>query len=284
MANGCSKKCWRGKSTGGFTLIELLVVIAIIALLLAILLPALRRAKAFGKRIACQSNLKQLAYAWSMYLDSWNGYFYQGVNANHQYGGWIGVRNLSPRPLNRFLGLGEKLEDEKPAEVFCCPADTGGASLSMPREVAHHYWGTSYQTNIFLIGPDKYGPFSIKTAELDSKISDRLTGECSESGKCRSGLHISEVTANPAHLALIGDEGWMSLWRPMLPPLKEQWERLLKPYTEWHIRPDYYNLAFMDGHTAFVKIRKAYYITEDYSIVPFKDLYSLAYQVQGEEP
>lgn len=54
----------------GFTLIELLVVIAIIALLMAILMPALRRATEAGKRAACLSNLKQLMLAWSMYADA----------------------------------------------------------------------------------------------------------------------------------------------------------------------------------------------------------------------
>jgi prepilin-type N-terminal cleavage/methylation domain-containing protein/prepilin-type processing-associated H-X9-DG protein len=53
----------------GFTLIELLVVIAIIAVLLAILMPALNRAKEQGKRAACLSNLKQLTLAWIMYAD-----------------------------------------------------------------------------------------------------------------------------------------------------------------------------------------------------------------------
>ncbi len=53
----------------GFTLIELLVVIAIIAILLAILMPALSRVKEQGKRAACLSNLKQLQLAWSMYAD-----------------------------------------------------------------------------------------------------------------------------------------------------------------------------------------------------------------------
>ncbi len=52
-----------------FTLIELLVVIAIIAILLAILMPALSRVKEQGKRAACLSNLKQLQLAWSMYAD-----------------------------------------------------------------------------------------------------------------------------------------------------------------------------------------------------------------------
>jgi len=53
----------------GFTLIELLVVIAIIAVLMAILMPALNRVKEQGKRATCLNNLKQLTLAWIMYAD-----------------------------------------------------------------------------------------------------------------------------------------------------------------------------------------------------------------------
>ena len=59
----------------GFTLIELLVVIAIIALLMAILMPALARVRRQAKTVLCQSNLKQWGMIWALYMEDQNGKF-----------------------------------------------------------------------------------------------------------------------------------------------------------------------------------------------------------------
>jgi len=67
-----------------FTLIELLVVIAIIAVLMAILMPALNRAREQGKRAACLNNLKQMALAWNVYADENDNKI---VNGNTSTGG-----------------------------------------------------------------------------------------------------------------------------------------------------------------------------------------------------
>ncbi len=79
------------RRTRGFTLIELLVVIAIIALLLAILMPALQRVKRQARTVKCMALLNQWGKIWSMYCDDNNGYFSNGVirGAGWHRGEWV---------------------------------------------------------------------------------------------------------------------------------------------------------------------------------------------------
>jgi len=93
----------------GFTLIELLVVIAIIALLMAILMPALARVKEQAKTVACVSKLKQWGLYFSLYAQDHNGRFMAGFRAQPQANRWVYA-----------LGDYHKWDDE----FTCCPSAT----------------------------------------------------------------------------------------------------------------------------------------------------------------
>jgi prepilin-type N-terminal cleavage/methylation domain-containing protein/prepilin-type processing-associated H-X9-DG protein len=95
-----------------FTLIELLVVIAIIAILAAMLLPALSRAKEAGRRIACLNSLKQLGLASQLYL-------------NDNQGCYPPRGNVSRWPFQIYENYGKNLK------VLVCPTDLANA-LSKP--------------------------------------------------------------------------------------------------------------------------------------------------------
>jgi prepilin-type N-terminal cleavage/methylation domain-containing protein len=91
----------------GFTLIELLVVIAIIALLMAILMPALARVKKQAKAVACQALLKQWGVIWSMYCDDNDGRFCEAGGLGWKRGTWV----ISLRPQYRTR-----------SKILLCPA------------------------------------------------------------------------------------------------------------------------------------------------------------------
>jgi prepilin-type N-terminal cleavage/methylation domain-containing protein/prepilin-type processing-associated H-X9-DG protein len=75
----------------GFTLVELLVVIGIIAILVGLLLPAFAKARAQGKWVQCQSNLRQCGIYMQTYANNWRGWCYPpglGTNVNNRDERW----------------------------------------------------------------------------------------------------------------------------------------------------------------------------------------------------
>jgi prepilin-type N-terminal cleavage/methylation domain-containing protein/prepilin-type processing-associated H-X9-DG protein len=138
------------KKTDGFTLVELLVVISIIALLMAILMPALGKARELAKRIVCANNLKTMALGDQMYADGsndWHVPIFDGLDPNN----WLWFQN----PLFvRIIDMKGRKNTEASQgytaltlpKDFKCPSDkrTVGNGLL---KVANSVEGVSYGMN-----------------------------------------------------------------------------------------------------------------------------------------
>ena len=85
-------KISKNKNLHGFTLIELLVVVAIIAILAAMLLPALSKAREKARQSVCMNNLKQLGLATHMYVEDYDGALPYGCVINGIWAGFADPR------------------------------------------------------------------------------------------------------------------------------------------------------------------------------------------------
>jgi prepilin-type N-terminal cleavage/methylation domain-containing protein/prepilin-type processing-associated H-X9-DG protein len=205
---------------GGFTLIELLVVIAIIAILAAMLLPALSRAKATGQSAACLSNLKQLQLGYLMYLSDNNDWLppdnartISGYIQNLP-GSWVvgnakrdgNTTNIQAGVIFRYVGA---------AGVYHCPADhstvTGAASVTRTRSYSLDGWLNSTINNTgngaYWV-PQDYPWMPLKISTLHRPSPTGVYGFADENEKSiDAGLLIED---QPAWVAPGGDQ-WLSL-------------------------------------------------------------------------
>ncbi len=249
--------------TRAFTLVELLVVIAIIALLMAILLPALELAKLKASAIVCLVNTKNLAVGWYMYAEDNDDRIMssndRATEAGGNFVGWIGIPRdengvlLSNTQVNpavtdedeiRGIQVGKLFPYVKNPNVYHCPADNMRRSMYDDTPVFVSYGVPRCLYGTVNPGSSLYNLQIKRFGEISAPATRYVFVESAETRNWNSSHHF--VMGAPEYT---GNTTW-GWWGPMAIN-----------------HGDSSILGFCDGHSEVRKWRDSFTIERVYKLI-----------------
>ncbi len=245
------------RKSGGFTLIELLVVIAIVAILLSVLLPALRIAKDQGKRAVCGVHIRQIITAALTYVEEYDGRF--NFAANHglwdnRYLNLPQVEEYRPNDPFAYWGIGYEAYTDK-RKIFHCP------SQKRVDDWPESGWGQAYQQYFYYCsyGLNGYIGLPFPSAGSSGSKGRAITSIAIPSRIIFCQDHIEQrMDGIDSDMFCIapGDNINLRQWRPTAEGGTGFYNSYWAPYDtvgECFRHNDTSVLGFLDGHTQILK-------------------------------
>lgn len=231
-----------------FTLIELLVVIAIIAILLSVLMPALRLAKIKTQSMVCKSNLKQWFIVFRMYTQDNNESFNEG---------WDPASG-NPDDANWWMDAGRQYYGDVD-DIRCCPTATlveyNQDGSNGPGHDRRPFMAWGYQPGFFK--DDDYGSYGIN-GWLENKPTNWLTNREDQVKFWRKMTTLTSVNLTP----LMTDAQWIDTWpeNNHTPPSAEdaRWSSGGSHFVRicQNRHRDSQNMVFMDGNVTDIGLKQ----------------------------